>query len=175
MGALRSEAEQRVREQKLIELENEIRGSIKLKGRENDFLAMFSESNIAENQAIRQQAEERLNKMDLSAFIDQEFEAMKPIDMNWNMTGKEFYDLLAKRQGSAANASALLERQGVRGIRYLDQDSRTGGKNTSNFIPFSPEDYRIQEINDQPIADFVRSGRLQVAPDDPFAQFLSGR
>ena len=160
MDALRSEAEQRVRGQKLIELENEIRGSIQPKNMGDDFLAMFGESNIAENQEIQRKALEKLNKMDLKSLVDKEMDALKPKDMNWNMTGKEFYEYLARTQGSADQASALLERQGLRGIRYLDQDSRTGGKNTSNFIPFSPEDYRIQEINDRPIEEFISQGLL---------------
>jgi hypothetical protein len=154
MDALRSEAEQRVRGQKLIELENEIRGSIQPKNMGDDFLAMFGESNIAENQEIQKRALARLNKMDLTSLVDKEMDALKPKDMNWNMTGKEFYEYLARTQGSADQASALLERQGVRGIRYLDQGSRGEGKGTSNFIPFRPEDYRIQEINDTPIGEF---------------------
>jgi hypothetical protein len=31
---------------------------------------------------------------------------------------------------------------------------------TSNFIPFRPEDYKIQEINDIPIEDYIRKGLL---------------
>ena len=160
MSALRSEAEQRVRSQKLVEIENEIRSSVQPKNFGGDFLAMFDESNIDANKEIQRQALERLNKMDLGSLIDKEFESMKPKDMNWNVTGKEFYEHLSKRQGSADQASALLERQGLRGIRYLDQDSRTGGKNTSNFIPFSPEDFRIQEINDRPIEEYISQGLL---------------
>jgi hypothetical protein len=160
MNALRSEAEQRVRSQKIVELENEIRGSMQSQDFGDNFLAMFDDANIVANQEIRKQAQERLEKMDLTKLIEKELEGMKPIDMNWNMTGKDFYELLAKRQGSAINASAMLERQGLRGIRYLDQDSRTGGKNTSNFIPFGSEDFRIQEINDIPIEEYISQGLL---------------
>jgi hypothetical protein len=53
-----------------------------------------------------------------------------------------------------------LESKGIRGIRYLDQGSRGEGKGTSNFIPFRAEDYKIQEINDIPIEDWVSKGLL---------------
>lgn len=160
MDALRSEAKQRVRGQKLIELENEIRKAVPPKDIGDDFLAMFSESNISKNQEIQKQALDKLNKMDLSFLINKEMDALKPKDINWNMTGKEFYEYLAKTQGSADQASALLERQGLRGIRYLDQDSRSAGKGTYNFIPFRPEDFKIQEINDIPIQQYIEQGLL---------------
>lgn len=53
-----------------------------------------------------------------------------------------------------------LESKGIRGIRYLDQGSRGEGKGTSNFIPFRAEDYKIQEINDIPIEDWISKGLL---------------
>jgi len=64
---------------------------------------------------------------------------------------------LAKTQGEA---SAVLERFGIRGIRYLDQTSRGGGKGTSNFVPFRPEDFKIQEINDRPLEEYIAQGLL---------------
>jgi len=66
----------------------------------------------------------------------------------------------AGRAGAQQAASNELEKIGVRGIRYLDQGSRGEGKGTSNFIPFRPEDYKIQEINDIPIEDYIRRGLL---------------
>ena len=57
-------------------------------------------------------------------------------------------------------ATQILDSKGVRGIRYLDQGSRGEGKGTSNFIPFRPEDYRIQEINDIPIEQYMEQGLL---------------
>lgn len=160
MSALRSEAEQRVRSQKLIEIENDIRASRPAQNVGDDYLSMFSDANVAANQEIQKEAINKLNKMDLSSIIEKELETMKPKDMNWNMTGKELYEFLAKNQGSAQQASALLDRQGVRGIRYLDQGSRTGGSNTSNFVPFRPEDYKIESINDIPIQQYIEQGLL---------------
>jgi hypothetical protein len=91
----------------------------------------------------------------------------QPLDLS----GESIY----KKLGSKEMASKKLEKVGIRGIRYLDQGSRGSGEGTSNFIPFGSEDFRIEEINDQPIADWVRSGRLQVDPNDPLAQFLKGK
>ena len=66
----------------------------------------------------------------------------------------------AGRTGSQKAASNALESIGIRGIRYLDQGSRGEGKGTSNFIPFRAEDYKIQEINDTPIEDYIAKGLL---------------
>ena len=57
-------------------------------------------------------------------------------------------------------ASQALEEYGLKGIRYLDATSRKSGEGTSNFIPFSPEDYRIQKINDRPIEELISQGLL---------------
>jgi hypothetical protein len=71
-----------------------------------------------------------------------------------DLTGEQIYARLTQDQGSQQAASEYLNSIGVRGIRYLDQGSRGEGKGTSNFIPFRPEDYRIQEINDRPVGEF---------------------
>jgi hypothetical protein len=75
MDALRSEGRTKSSWAKLIELENEIRGSIQPKNMGDDFLAMFGESNIAENQEIQRRALARLNKMDLTSLVDKEMDA----------------------------------------------------------------------------------------------------
>lgn len=66
----------------------------------------------------------------------------------------------AGRAGAQKAASNALESIGIRGIRYLDQGSRGEGKGTSNFIPFRAEDYKIQEINDIPIQQYIDQGLL---------------
>jgi hypothetical protein len=68
-------------------------------------------------------------------------------------------DLVA-RVGKGIEGTAIMENAGIKGIRYLDQSSRAEGKGTSNFIPFSPDDYKIQEINDIPIDEWIRKGLL---------------
>ena len=57
-------------------------------------------------------------------------------------------------------ASKMLEDKGVRGIRYLDQGSRGEGKGTSNFVPFRPEDFKVEEINDLPLQEWINRGLL---------------
>lgn len=81
-------------------------------------------------------------------------------------------DLLA-RAGKNLKGTQTMFDAGIKGIRYLDQGSRGQGKGTSNFIPFSPEDFKIQEINDIPIQSWVRSGQLKLEADDPLMRFLT--
>ncbi len=153
MKALRSEAEQRVRDRKLGEIENEIRESLPKQEIGDDYLSMFSDANAVQNQDIQAQALSKLNKMDLKSLVDKELDTMKPVDMNWNMTGKEFYSILSGREGGAPRASEIMQKQGVPGIRYLDQGSRTpGGSDTSNFVVFPGNEdlLKIKEINDKP-------------------------
>jgi hypothetical protein len=77
-----------------------------------------------------------------------------------SVTGGEVYQNIGLSRGTV-NTSKLLEDSGLRGIRYLDQGSRgTSGQGTSNFIPFSPEDFKIQEINDIPVEDWISKGLL---------------
>ena len=77
-----------------------------------------------------------------------------------DLTGEQIYARLTQDQGSQQAASSYLDSIGVRGIRYLDQVSRGEGKGTSNFVPFRPEDFKIQEINDIPIEDYITKGLL---------------
>jgi hypothetical protein len=89
------------------------------------------------------------------------------------LTGEELYKRLTEknfaqktqvtsgaRKEAELDASNFLENIGVRGIRYLDQVSRGEGKGTSNFVPFRPEDFKVQEINDIPIEDYIAKGLL---------------
>jgi hypothetical protein len=74
--------------------------------------------------------------------------------------GQRLYDFLVEKYGSQKAASELMEKSGLRGIRYLDQGSRGEGKGTSNFVPFRSEDFKIQEINDIPIQQYIEQGLL---------------
>ena len=80
-------------------------------------------------------------------------------------------DLLGK-VGKTVKGTLQMQDAGIKGIKYLDQGSRGKGKGTSNFIPFSPDDFKIQEINDEPLEAWLKSGRLQVDESDPLMQFL---
>jgi hypothetical protein len=151
MGALRAEAEQRVKDRTLVNIENDIRSSLPPIDIGNDYMAMFSDANVKAGQEIKKQALEKLNKMDLSSLVNKELESMKPLAMNWNMTGKEYYEFLAKNQGSPAKASEMLQRQGITGNRYLDEVSRNRGQGTSNFVVFEPSNVKILEQNSKPL------------------------
>jgi hypothetical protein len=67
-----------------------------------------------------------------------------------------------------ADQSAVLQKLGVPGIRYLDQGSRTKG-GTSNFVVFPGEEskLKIMEVNGRPVVideeELRRSGLLGVA------------
>ena len=62
--------------------------------------------------------------------------------LNLNLHGKSAAD--------SAKASALLAKQGIPGIRYLDGGSRTAGNGTSNFVLFDDQLPRILERNGIP-------------------------
>jgi len=87
---------------------------------------------------------------------------MKMVDIN-DLKGNEIYEQITNHFGisdGAEYASGALQEVGLRGIKYLDHESRKAKKGTSNFIPFSPEDYKIQEINDIPLEDYITKGLL---------------
>jgi len=48
-------------------------------------------------------------------------------------------------------SSDVLNSLGIKGIRYLDESSRSAGKGTSNFVVFDPTDVKILEKNSQPV------------------------
>jgi hypothetical protein len=79
--------------------------------------------------------------------------------------GRDAYELIASgfdvgQQEAYPLATQYLDSLGVRGIRYLDQGSRSNNELTSNFVVFRPEDYQIQEINDIPLEEYIRKGLL---------------
>ena len=62
---------------------------------------------------------------------------------------------LAKDMGNqefSKVAAENLKRQGITGIRYLDEGSRGKARNTtSNFVVFDPSDVKILEQNSKPM------------------------
>ena len=153
IDALRNEAEQRVKSNLLVNIENDIRSQLPAQDIGNDYMALFGNQNVAINQDIRQQALDKLNKLDLKPLIDQELDSFKTPDMTWDMSGRDLYELLSKRNGSPQQASNLLQSQGIAGIRYLDEGSRaTTGTKTSNFVVFPNEEksMTILERNGMP-------------------------
>jgi hypothetical protein len=124
IDALRNEAEQRVKSNLLVNIENDIRSQLPAQDIGNDYMALFGDQNIAVNQDIRQQALAKLNQLDLQPLVEQELNSFKTPDMTWDMSGNELYKLLSTRSGSQQQASNLLQSQGIAGIKYLDEGSR---------------------------------------------------
>lgn len=162
MRMLKEGAEARVRERLLLEMQAKVAAEMpRQSASSGDFLdVLFSEGNKVATEKARQVAQERLSKMDISSLVNKELDSLKPKDSNWKLTGKELYEYLAKTSGGQDKATQLLNESGIRGIRYLDQTSRGQGKGTSNFVPFRPEDFKIQEINDRPLEEYIAQGLL---------------
>ncbi len=152
MGALRKEAEQRVKNRLQVDIENDIRSKLPSQDIGNDYMALFGDQNIAVNQDIRQQALAKLNQIDLQPLVEQELNSFKTPDMTWDMSGNELYKLLSTRSGSQQQASNLLQSQGIAGIKYLDEGSRATGQGTRNFVVFPNEEksMTILERNGMP-------------------------
>ena len=87
-----------------------------------------------------------------------------------DMRGGQFYALFSGTDfaGNPAAASAELLAAGIRGIRYLDGNSRAQGEGTANFVAFSEADIEILEENGQPVAPSFSLGsrRLSVLTQD---------
>ena len=64
-------------------------------------------------------------------------------------TGHGIYSELSKQLGGDKQASEYLNSLGIKGTRYLDQQSR-GKSGTSNFVTFDPSTVKILEENSKP-------------------------
>ena len=80
-------------------------------------------------------------------------------------TGAGIYDSIvahvygdAGRSRAQQAASQQLNSIGLRGIRYTDVNDNNLA---ANFIPFRPEDFKVQEINDIPLSDWYAKGFLK--------------
>jgi hypothetical protein len=84
--------------------------------------------------------------------------------MNWDMSGKDLYELLSSRNGSPQQASNILQQQGVAGIKYLEDGSK--GR---NFVIFPNEEksMTILERNGMPASQIESP-----AFTDPFANTI---
>jgi len=69
-----------------------------------------------------------------------------------NMTGSELYQELTSLAKTQAEASKLMNKLGIKGIRYLDEGSRSSSKGTSNFVVFDPAEVKILEQNSKPLS-----------------------
>jgi hypothetical protein len=58
---------------------------------------------------------------------------------------QELFDSL----GGQVKAAQILNANGIKGVKYLDEFSRAEGKGTSNFVVFDPTDIKILERNNK--------------------------
>jgi hypothetical protein len=65
-------------------------------------------------------------------------------------TGNGIYAELSKQLGGSKQASEYLNSLGIKGTKYLDQQSR-GKSGTSNFVVFEPSQVKILEQNSKPV------------------------
>ena len=79
-------------------------------------------------------------------------------------SGEKLYKEIAKNfewagsQNPMVDASNWLQQQGVTGIKYFDAGSRSKSAGTQNLIPFDPEHFKIEEINDLPLSAWEAKG-----------------
>jgi hypothetical protein len=106
---------------------------------------------------------------DILAKIDPDLYNPKSMDYDPNELGQMIYQRLAKPSKMPENSpmwqvlkdnpnmtpqeafSKYANEQGIKGIRYLDEGSRSQG-GTSNFVVFDPSDVKLLERNNQPIS-----------------------
>ena len=105
-------------------------------------------------------------------------------EMMLRMKGEEFYNSIASptewsKQVQALNrgmthgqeASEALAAAGIKGIRYLDGDSRADGEGTSNYVIFNDADIKITEENGQVVdtssPSFSPGDSRMLAPTTP--------
>lgn len=72
-----------------------------------------------------------------------------------NMSGGSIYAFLEWKHGGDEAASEVLAKAGIKGIRYLDGQSRDSGSGTRNFVIFDDSDIKITAENGKPV-DGVR-------------------
>jgi hypothetical protein len=93
------------------------------------------------------------------AKIDPDLYSKKGMDYDPQETGQMIYQRLSQMDmnkngpftGASKNVSNMLNAQGIKGIRYLDEGSRAEGKGTSNFVIFEPSQVKILEQNSKPV------------------------
>ena len=80
-------------------------------------------------------------------------------DLYRNRTGEQLYKALAERLGGEKYASQKLREQGLAGIRYQDEKSRSlpMGQGTHNYVVFDENIPNIVSRNGVSLSDLLRS------------------
>lgn len=95
------------------------------------------------------------------AEADGEFLYRKLSEREWSKANPDTVSLDNKQADDRAASLHLLSK-GVRGIRYLDGNSRGKGKGTRNFVIFDDADITIQEYEQQRGPKDVRRGSIRL-------------
>jgi hypothetical protein len=84
---------------------------------------------------------------------------------------------LADLDMTPENASALLHRAGIPGIKYLDRGSRGAGEGTRNFVVFNDKDIEIVGKNGEPVTRqrVEAEARAEAQPEAVKAKVPRGR
>jgi len=98
-------------------------------------------------------------------------------DINENsFTGKEIYNLISDAQGGPEEASKYLSKNyGITGIKYLDNQSRSKGEGTHNYVVFDDKLVQITHTYDQSSKNGPEPlGRTVFGPDGAHIQLGPG-
>jgi hypothetical protein len=71
-------------------------------------------------------------------------------------SGGELYKALNQGIFNAAKTSQALNKAGIQGIKYLDQNSRVAGEGTKNFVVFDPSIVKMLERNNEPMQGLLK-------------------
>lgn len=75
----------------------------------------------------------------------------RDLKVNPDDTGGAFYRGLEVRHGSDQKASEFLHKQGIPGVKFLDQNSRAVGEGSRNFVIFKEDTATLTKRNEQAI------------------------
>lgn len=106
---------------------------------ENDVLLDWDK--VVPEETIKKVAEKSV-EMGLIADVD---EAVEMLTDEFDRNGEALYRGLSEQLGGDRAASLFLNSIGIKGIRYLDQGSRTDGQGTHNFVIF--DDAAVEMLN----------------------------
>jgi len=112
-----------------------------------DLFAQTHESVVNKRTGIRESLRQKFAAQGKVAPIR---EQMSPI------TGQQLYDQIASELNSRKLASKYIDQQGIPGIRYLDQGSRSAGTGSSNYVMFDDRFPEIISRNGVSLSDLLR-------------------
>jgi hypothetical protein len=78
-----------------------------------------------------------------------------------SMTGQQLYNTAKQLNGTPAGASKWLNSLGIKGIKYLDGNSRDGGEGTHNLVVFDDKIIKLTHKDGKPVAAAERGEFLQ--------------